>query len=231
MAASMAASSAQEVVSCTVVILSNPGSILQVDSHNFLHLIIPSSSLTICPHTAAQAIDMATLLNTVVSRCPIERDTIPPALFRLLMSPDLHPQVRLRTTRIPIFDARMGNPSYGNIGLGLLSSFLTTLFPDTKKISAIDYLGEWTLPEVVASKNLWVTLGVRLPFHFIVMLSQDNTLPLSPASNSLTSSREVSPDNTFPFSPSLQDWQIDPSDVLASLDFESLLHQAFSGSS
>jgi hypothetical protein len=105
-------------------------------------------------------------------------------------------QICLRTTRIPIFDERRGNPAFGNQGLGLLSSFLPPNIPPHLPINAIDHQSEWALPEVIASKGVWIMLGVRLPYHFLLILSRETTpsLPGShspPPDNFLTSSASL----------------------------------------
>jgi hypothetical protein len=168
-------SSSQELVSCTMVALSTTG----VESHTFTNLVVSASSITVCPHTGVQAIDAVILLYSVFCTALMEIDIVPPAIFALLIS-SLDHQVRLRTTRIPIFDERMGNPSFGIRGLGLLSTFMPPAVPPPLRISAIDLESDWALPEVTASKRLWQTLGVRLPFHFILILSEDHPLPSSP---------------------------------------------------
>ncbi|KAJ7621561.1 hypothetical protein DFH06DRAFT_1482335 [Mycena polygramma] len=176
----MAAPYDEAPVSCTVVCLSSSGCTSGVHSHTFCGLSVPSWSLAVCPFTGVQAIDAATLLYSfIISRCLAERDNIPDHLFSLLTSADKYSQIRVRTTRIPIFDERMGNPAYGNRGLGLLSDFFGPNFPPALTISAIDHQGDWLLPEVVAAKNSWTMMGIQLPFHFILIVSLDNNLPIS----------------------------------------------------
>lgn len=203
-----------QFVSCTVVALSRSGN-TQVDSHTFLNLAVIHSSLTICPHTRAQKIDAATLLDCIISTgCLLEQDQIPSTLFTLLMSSPLYQQIRLSTTRIPIFDQRMGNPSYGIRGLGLLSTFIPAFIAPSVSITAFDQQGDWTLPEVTASKNLWASLGVQLQYHFILILSLDTSLhlavpinylpqPHSPISPSYPQSYQRSSSTSSDFLPSL----------------------------
>lgn len=169
------AAGAAELVSCTVVALSSSGNTSQVDSHTFLKLFVPAASLTICPSTCVQAVDTASLIDSIITTgCLLEADQIPSLLFTLLMTPESYHQTRLSTTRIPIFDERMGNPAYGFRGLGLLSTFIPPLFAPQSTITSIDHQDDWPLTEVIASKRLWISLGVQLPTHFILIVSWDS---------------------------------------------------------
>ncbi|KAJ7149794.1 hypothetical protein C8R43DRAFT_1128285 [Mycena crocata] len=188
-----------ETVSCTVVALSSlgtPGSPPHLESHTFLNLLVTTSSLSFNHQTGAHTVDTVALLYSLVyTGCILDQDKIPPSLFTILTSPELYQHIRLSTTRIPIFDHRIGNPSFGHLGLGSLAKFLSVSSPPVLAINAIDNQHDWNLAEVKASKIHWRSLGAELPYHFILIVAQEYT---PPSSEPTTPVANLSPSHLLP---------------------------------
>lgn len=188
----MEATSNFEAVSCTVVAIPGVHNPTGLESHDFFHLFVPTTSIT-GDTIKGFSIDVCILISAIKTvAAHHSTGEIPQGLYTLLTDHLSFPELRLSTTRLPIFDAaRMQNPAFGYRALGYFSRHSYSSSPSSY-IRAIDSHAHWDYPEVLAWKPQLESLQARLDYHFIIVLSDygarrltsQPSNPLSPPSGS-----------------------------------------------
>ncbi|KAJ7188282.1 hypothetical protein C8R46DRAFT_1205459 [Mycena filopes] len=164
--------------SCTVVAFPGVDGSSRLTSHDFYDLSIPVSALKVHA-TNGTSIDLYTLLTAITLRADASSTRtgeIAASLQMLLTNPHSYPTLRLSTTRVPIFDARMQGPAFGYRSFGYFASLVSSIagppyFPAPGAPPI--HLGAIysNAPEASAWKDHLLSLEVHVERHFILILS------------------------------------------------------------
>lgn len=92
---------------------------------------------------------------------------MPPDLYSIFANYMTLPNVRVSTTRVPIFDDLMQLPQHGYRGLGLLHELINS----SQNILSIDLCS--SLPDMQSWKNYLETQGAVLSHHFVLIITVD----------------------------------------------------------
>ncbi|KAJ7026753.1 hypothetical protein C8F04DRAFT_1267819 [Mycena alexandri] len=181
-----------ETVSCTVVAFPGETGSLEIASHCFPNLHVSTTALDV-QATNTVYIDLSALLAAIflqLNTFHISTGEIPDSLHELLTKPYLFPRLRLATTRVPIFDGRMQNPTFGYRSGGYFTAYIpSTEFPtdlptpSTPVVRARAINLHYDVPETRELKEnlLSLEIPVRLEYHFILIFSDyGDSRPLSP---------------------------------------------------
>lgn len=105
---------------------------------------------------------------------------MPPFLYTLMTEYTSFRNLRVSTTRLPIFDQRLQNPAYGYRGLGYFASLVTSANRPPVYILAIDTRSWNHLPETASWNTQLISRNARLDQHFIIVLSEYDPMEPTP---------------------------------------------------
>lgn len=158
-------------------------------SHTFNHL--QAADCLVQKHSDnAKSIHITTLLTLIQYYLQYSSDIISEPLQSILHPayiPDittsvLHKDMKVATTRLPIFDNTYQNPIYGYRSLGPITAHLTgALYPASEKpedaTSVIGLMNEsYKHPILQQFTQIWAPFGIAPGYHFILILFNGMTV-------------------------------------------------------